>query len=171
MVLSCWEDLWKSSSLFCNKFKSNISNVQFMMIMFTTMRCWTIALYNGNITEDNESQREAKVKSLWIISTTKIWATFVCTQLPSPRPSPSLRSKPQIQKWKGEFGLWDVTKSLVALHWVSQILVVYRCCPSAVCCPTPNWVLFQIFLKTDGWVSWRGAMVRGAISRFSESFL
>ena len=35
-----------------------------MMIMFTTMRCWTIALYNGNITEDNESQREAKVKSL-----------------------------------------------------------------------------------------------------------
>ena len=39
-----------------------------MMIMFATMPCWTIALYNGNITEDNKSQQEAKVKSLWIIS-------------------------------------------------------------------------------------------------------
>ena len=39
-----------------------------MLIMFTTMPCWTIALYNGNITEDNKSQQEAKVKSLWIIS-------------------------------------------------------------------------------------------------------
>lgn len=35
-----------------------------MMIMFTTMPCWTIALYNGNITGDNKSQQEAKVKSL-----------------------------------------------------------------------------------------------------------
>ena len=36
--------------------------------------------------------------------------SMIILTIPSPSPSP--KSQPQIPRWKGEFGLWDVTKIL-----------------------------------------------------------